>query len=165
MSMVSLALLALLQPPTPAEPRTLPASPVARIIVTPAARTVTAGDSIQLSAEAADAAGQPIPNAIIRFQPTGGEGVAGIDSTGRIIASSVGKIPINVVALVPGARPKFEPIEIRIVPGPATRVDIRTTVGKVVVGQQMRLSAVPFSRVNDRAHDRVRWSSSAPGVV
>ena len=165
MSMASLALLALLQPPTPAEPRTLPASPVARIIVTPAARTVTAGDSIQLSAEAVDAAGQPIRNAIIRFQPTGGEGVAGIDSTGRIIASSVGKIPINVVALVPGARPKFEPIEIRIVPGPATRVDIQTTVGKIVVGQQMRLSAVPFSRVNDRAHDPVKWSSSAPGVV
>jgi hypothetical protein len=165
MSMVSLALLALLQQPAAAEPRTLPASPVARIIVSPAARTVTAGDSIQLSAEAVDAAGRPVPNAIIRFQPTGGEGVAGIDSTGRIIASSVGKIPINVVALVAGARPKFEPIEIRILPGPATRVDIQSTVGKIVVGQQMRLSAIPFSKVNDRAHDPVRWSSSAPRIV
>lgn len=165
MTMMSIAFLALLQQPTTPEPRTLPASPVARIIVTPAIRTVTAGDSIRLSASAVDAVGRPVPGAIIRFQATGGEGQAGIDSTGRIIASSVGKVPINVVALVAGARPKFEAIEIRIVPGPATRVDIQTGVGKIVVGQQMRLTAVPFSAVNDRAHDSVTWSSSAPDVA
>src|SRR5688500_9594366 len=166
MSMLSLALLALVQqPPVQTPPATLAPSPVERIVVTPAVRTVTAGDSIQLSAQAVDARGQPVPNAIIRFHALGGEGQAGIDSTGKIIASSVGRIPMNVVALVAGARPKFEPIEIRIVPGPAARVDIQTKVGKVVVGQQMRLSAIPFSKVNDRAHDAVRWSSSVPAVA
>ena len=166
MSMLSLALLALVaQPPVQTPPATLAPSPVERIVVTPAVRTVTAGDSIQLSAQAVDASGQPVPNAIIRFHALGGEGQAGIDSTGKIVASSVGKIPMNVVALVAGARPKFEPIEIRIVPGPAARVDIQTKVGKVVVGQQMRLSAIPFSKVNDRAHDAVTWSSSLPAVA
>ena len=166
MSMLSLALLALVhQPPVQAQPATLAPSPVARIIVTPATRTVTAGDSIQLVAQAVDADGKPVPGAIIRFHALGGEGQAGIDSTGKIIASSVGKVPMNVVALVAGARPKFESIEIRIVPGPAARVDIRTKVGKVVVGQQMRLSAIPFSGANDRAHDAVRWTSSVPTVA
>src|SRR5688572_18205839 len=127
MSVLPFALVALLQQPVQAPPQTLPASPVARIVVQPTARTVTAGDSLQLSAQALDASGRPIDNAVIRFQPTGGEGQAGIDSTGKLIASSVGKVPINVVALVPGTRPKFEPIEIRILPGPATRIDVQTT--------------------------------------
>ena len=101
MSMLSLALLALIvQPPAQTPPATLAPSPVARIVVTPAVRTVTAGDSIQLSAQAVDASGQPVPNAIIRFHPLGGTGQAGIDSTGKIIASSVGKIPMNIVAPV-----------------------------------------------------------------
>ena len=165
MSMVPLALLALLQQPAPAQPQTLAPSPVARIVVSPAARTITAGDSIQLSAQALDANGRLVPNAIVRFQATGGEGQAGIDSTGKIVASSVGKVPINIVALVAGARPKFEPIEIRIVPGPATRIDIQTKIGKIVVGQQMRLTAIPFSKANDRAHDPVTWTSSAPRVA
>ncbi len=165
MSILSLAMLALLQQPAPAAPQSLPASPVTRIVVQPAARTVTAGDSLQLSAQALDASGQRIGNAVIRFQPTGGEGQAGIDSTGKIIASSVGKIPINVVALVPGTRPKFEAIEIRILPGPAARIDVQTPVGKIVVGQQLRLSALPFSAVNDRSHDEIRWTSSTPAVA
>jgi hypothetical protein len=165
MSILPFALIALLQQPAQIQPQTLPASPVARIVVQPAVRTVTAGDTLQLSAEALDASGRRVDNAMIRFQPTGGEGQAGIDSSGRIIASSVGKIPINVMALVPGTRPKFEPIEIRILPGPATRIDIQTKVGSVVVGQQLRVSALPFSAANDRSHDAIRWSSSMPGVA
>ena len=167
MTLFPIALLALLQtPPVQAPaPNTLPASPVARILVKPTNRSVTAGDSVRLTAEALDASGRPIPNAIIRFVAAGGEGQAAIDSTGMLIASSIGKMPINVVALVAGARPKYEPVEIRIVPGPAVRVDVQTAVGKIVAGQQLRLAAIPFSKVNDRSHDVVKWTSSAPAIA
>src|SRR5215207_4884196 len=74
-------------------------------------------------------------------------------------------MPINVVALVPGTRPKVQPLELRMVPGPAARVDIRTPVGKVVVGQQLRLAALSFTKVNDRSREPIRWTSAAPNVA
>jgi hypothetical protein len=167
MTILSLAMLALLQtPPVQAAPSgNLAPTPVARIIIRPAIRSITAGDSVRFSGEAVDASGRTLAEATVRFQPAGGEGQAAMDSTGLLIASAIGKMPLNVIALVPGARPKFESIEIRIVPGPATRVDIRTGLGKVVAGQQLRLGAVPYSALNDRSHDAVKWSSNAPAIA
>jgi len=163
-SLLPFALIAALQPGQQPAPR-IPESPVARIVVTPATSEVTVGDTVQFRAEARDAGGRKVDDAIIRFVARGEEGEGVIDSTGRVIASSVGKMPVNVVALVPGTRPKVHPIEVRMVPGPATRVDIRTPVEKVVVGQQLLLAALPFTSVNDRARDEVRWTSSAPNVA
>ena len=150
---------------TPQPPQKVPASPVARIVITPATREVAAGDTVRFSAEARDASGARVENAIIRFVAQGGEGEGSIDSTGTLIASSVGKMPIHVVAMVPGARPKVEPLEIRMVPGPASRVEIRTPIGAVVAGQQLRLAAIAFTKVNDRSRDAVRWTSAAPNVA
>jgi hypothetical protein len=166
MNLLSLALLAVAQggqPPAP--PAVLPPSPVARIAISPATRTIQAGDSVRFTAQALDASGARIENARVTFQPTAGTGEGDIDSTGMIVASSVGTMPINVVAIVPGTRPKIEPIEIRFVPGPAARVDIQSKAAKVVVGQQLRLGAIPYSAANDRAHDAVRWTSSAPAIA
>ena len=146
-------------------PQNVPESPIARIVISPTTTEVTAGDTVRFTAEARDAGGRRIENAIIRFVARGGQGEGSIDSTGTLIASSVGKMPINVVALVPGTRPKVQPLEIRMVPGPAARVDIRTPVGKIAVGQQLRMAALSFTKVNDRARDVVRWSSSAPNVA
>jgi hypothetical protein len=160
---VPFALLAAFQAQQP--PQNVPESPVARIVISPTTREVTAGDTVRFSAEARDASGRRIDNAVIRFVAVAGEGEGSIDSAGTLIASSVGKMPIHVVALVPGTRPKVEPLEVRMVPGAAARVDIRTPVGKIVVGQQLRLSALAFTKVNDRARTAIRWSSSAPNVA
>src|SRR5689334_23466506 len=103
--LLPIALLASLQAQQPA-PQNVPESPIARIVVTPATREVTAGDTVRFSAEARDASGRKIDNAIIRFVATAGEGEGAIDSSGTLIASSVGKMPINVIGLVPGTRPK-----------------------------------------------------------
>ena len=120
------ALLASFQAQQPTQ--NIPDSPIARIVITPAPHEVTAGDTVNFTAEARDAGGRKIDNAIIRFVATGGQGEGVIDSAGTLIASSVGKMPINVVALVPGTRPKVQTVEIRMVPGPAARVEIRTPV-------------------------------------
>ena len=130
------ALLAVLQAQ---QPGPIPESPIARVVITPATREVTAGDTVRFTAEARDASGRKIDNAIIRFVARGGEGEGEVDSLGTLIASSVGKMPINVVALVPGTRPKVQPLDIRMVPGPASRVELRTPVGKIVVGPQLRM--------------------------
>src|SRR5688572_4590761 len=109
MNLLPLALLAVAhqQPPAPAQ--TLPPSPVARIVISPATRTIQAGDSVRFTAQALDATGARIETARVTFQPTAGDGEGSIDSTGMLVASSVGKMPINVVAIVPGTRPKIEP--------------------------------------------------------
>src|SRR5687767_15514704 len=147
------AMLAALQAQPAPAPQNVPESPIARIAVSPTTSEVTAGDTVRCTAEALDASGRRIENAIIRFVASGGQGEGSIDSTGTLIASSVGKMPINVVALVPGTRPKVQPLDIRMVPGPAARVDIRTPVGKLAVGQQLRMAALSFTKVNDRARD------------
>ena len=158
-----LVLVAALQAQQPGP--TVPESPIARVVIMPSTREVTAGDTVRFTAEARDASGRKIDNVIIRFVARGGEGEGEVDSTGTLIASSVGKMPINVVALVPGTRPKVQPLEIRMVPGPAARVEIRTPVEKIAVGQQLRVAALSFTKVNDRARDAIRWSSSAPNVA
>jgi plastocyanin len=163
--LLPLALLASLQQPQQQPAPPIPESPIARIVVSPTTYEITTGDTVRFTAEARDAAGRKIDNAIIRFVPRGGQGEGSIDSAGTVVASSVGKMPVNVVALVPGTRPKVQPLDLRMVPGPAARVEIRTPVEKIAVGQQLRMAALPFTKVNDRARDPIRWSSSAPSVA
>src|SRR5205085_6266548 len=144
----------------------LPPSPVARIEVTPRNRTVTAGDSIQLRARAVDASGQPVRGAKIFFSQRAGFTQGLVDSTGMLVASSVGKFPLTVTAIVPGTRPVIDStIEIAALPAAASRVAVMTKVGRLVVGQDLRVDAIPFSKANDRAHDKLMWSSSAPEVA
>ncbi|HEU4995587.1 MAG TPA: Ig-like domain-containing protein [Gemmatimonadaceae bacterium] len=158
--------LALVQQPQQQQPEALQPSPVARIEITPRAREVVAGDSVRYEARPLDASGKPVENARISFRARGGQGEGTVDSTGKVVASSVGKMPISVIALVPGARPFVDStFELRMVPGPATRIDVPVRPSRLVVGQSLLVTAVPFSRRNDRARDAVRWTSSAPAIV
>ena len=144
----------------------LPPSPITRIEVTPRNRTVTAGDSIRLRARAVDAAGQTVSGAKIFFSQRAGGMTGVVDSTGMLVAGAVGKFPLTVTAIVPGTRPVIDStLEIAAVPGPATRVAVMTKVGKLAVGQDLRAEAIPFSRANDRSHEKVQWTSSAPEVA
>lgn len=158
---VALLLLALQQQQPPA----LPPSPIARVIVTPPVREITAGDSIRISVRALDASGKPVNNAIVRYTMRGGTNEGRIDTSGMVVASSVGKLPLNVVALVPGTKPVIQPVEFHVVPGKAVRAEIRTHVGALLPGQQLQLDAIAYSAANDRARDAMHWASSAPGVV
>jgi hypothetical protein len=117
---------------------------------------------VQFSAQAYDASGAALQDVKIRF---GGRGSGAIDTTGKVVASAIGKMPIVAVATMPGAKPFVERREIEIVPAPATRVEIRVAPAKLVVGQQTRVEAVGYSRANDRTFDPIQWTSSAPSVV
>jgi hypothetical protein len=140
-------------------------SSVARIAISPATRQVSAGDTVQFSAQALDAAGNPVANARIRFSPIRGEG-GDIDSTGRIVTGSTGVILASAVAIVPGERPKAEPFEVRILPGPAARVEVTPAPTRLIAGQRLLLTAKSWSAQNDeRLNDQFAFASSAPRVA
>ena len=160
MNLLPVALLLLAQ--QGAQPSNLPASNVSRIVITPSTRTVRAGDTVQFTAQAYDASGAALPNVKIRF---GGHGAGAVDTTGKVIASAIGKMPIVAVATAPGAKPFVERRELEIIPAPAARVDIRIAPTKLVVGQQARVEAVGYSQANDRAIEPIKWTSSAPAIV
>jgi hypothetical protein len=143
----------------------LPQSPIAEIVVKPARLTVVAGDTLRIVAEALDAQGRKVGNAQIRYFVTGGffEGV--VEPDGLVRSGSTGKIPVNIVATVPGTQPAIRQVEVWMVPGPAARVEIEPGVRRLLVGQRVLLKAQSYSAAGDARNDAVGWSSSMSAVA
>lgn len=159
------ALLAFQQAPQQQPAASLPESPVARIVVTPAQRMVVAGDTLRLRATTFDSAGKPMEGVMLRFVATGGRFEGTVDTTGLVWSGQTGALPVAVIALVPGRKPAIERVEVKMVAGPATRVEIAPRVAKLLAGQRLRFDAKPYSAKGDEANDGVTWTSSAPAVA
>ena len=140
-------------------------SPVADVVITPNGATLTPGDTVRVRAEARDSAGQPLANIRIRFFAGGGRFEGSVDSLGLVTAGSTGTIAVTAVAIVSGAQSVYRRIEVRVVPGPASRISVTPAVSKIVTGQRVRLSAVTYSHGGDARDDRPTWRSSNPAVV
>jgi len=139
---------------------------ITRIIVSPASRTVVAGDTLRLRAEARDAQGNVIPGVTFRYRLGGSARFEGrVDSLGLVTASSTAILPVTVTATLAGAAPKFEVIEIRTVPGPATRIAVTPANAKMVAGQRLRVTGRAFSATGDKRADRMTWKSANPRVA
>ncbi|MCC6316869.1 MAG: Ig-like domain-containing protein [Gemmatimonadaceae bacterium] len=139
---------------------------VARIVVSPSKPVVNAGDTLRLTAQALDASGRSIPGVRVRFQAQGARFEGDVDSLGLVTAGATGTLPVAVVALAPGARPKVERIEVRMVPGPAASITPSSASVRMAIGQRLRLGGEVFSRTGDpRPDERVSWRSSAPSIV
>lgn len=140
-------------------------STVARIVISPAIRQVSAGDTVRFTAHALDASGNPVAGVRVRFNMLRGEG-GDIDSSGVLITGSTGVIAATASAMIPGQRPKIEPFEVRILAGPAARIEVAQQPTKLVVGQRLLLAAKSWSAQNDeRRNEEFSFTSSAPGVV
>ena len=145
---------------------TLPASPIARLEVSPANPTMIAQDTLRLTARAFDAAGAAVPGVRYRFVPSSGARFEGrVDSTGLVQSGSTGTIPVTVTALVPGTRPVTKVVEVRMLPGPAARIAIDAAPPRLVRGQQVVLTGTAYSAAGDQRADRITWRSSAPNVA
>ena len=145
------------------QPTGLPDSPVSRIEVLPAGRTIVAGDSVQLVMRALDRNGAVIPEAVLYLKMLGGQGEGTVrPENGMLVASSVGKFPLEVSAVVPGSRPFVDStsVEFRGIAGPAARLDVSPKTATILSGQSLRVNALAFSKANDRTTDPVRWRSS-----
>jgi len=136
-----------------------------RLVITPATRSVVAGDSVQFAAQLVDASGKPVPDSRVTFRSAGFPFEGRIDSTGKFVAGAVGTLPIAVIGIVPGAKPIVQRLEIAMVPGPATTVDVSPRPTRLAIGQRVHLSGTAFSRAHDRRPDRVTFASDKPGVV
>jgi hypothetical protein len=163
--MLALGLLLLVQQPQQPSPPPLPASPIARVVVTPGVRSLTAGDTLRLSAQAFDSANSEIPNATVRFVGSGGRFEGRVDSTGLVNAGSTGTLGVSAVASVPGTRPVIERVEIRMLPGAAARVSVLPEAAKLVVGQAVLLEATSYSTAGDPRSESPKWRSSASRVA
>src|ERR687885_1325108 len=142
-----------------------PASPIAKVVVTPTARSVVVGDTLRLRAQAVDAQGNPVSGAIIRFYPAGPSFEGRVDTAGLVLAGAAGSYPVAAVATVPGARPTVERLTLSFVPGPAARVEVTPAPRRMLAGQRLRLGSRVLSAAGDVRDDRVAWRSSAPAVV
>jgi hypothetical protein len=142
-----------------------PASPIARVVVTPAARSVVVGDTLRLRAQAVDAQGRPVPGAVVQFFPTTPSFEATVDTTGVVVAGAPGTYPVAAVATVPGTKPTVERFTVTLLPGPTSRIDVTPNVRRMLAGQRLRLAALALAPTGHVRDDRIAWRSSAPGVV
>jgi hypothetical protein len=141
------------------------AQTVSRVRVTPAVRTVIAGDSLRLVVQALDEQGRVLPNATILFRATGGRFQASVDSLGWVRGGTPGTVPINILAAVDGGRPVVERVEVRIVAGAPARIVLSPQPAKLLAGQRLRLDAAVLSAQGDEREDAVTWTSSDPRIL
>jgi len=137
---------------------------VARLVVTPTHPEVMAGDSLRLTAQALDANGAPVPDAKITFKKEGLQG-ADVDDEGWFRAGARGTMQVVVSAIVPGAKPVIDQVTVRMLPGPAAKVEIGDHPGRLVPGQRYQLTARSLSAGGDLRDDQIVWTSSAPSVA
>ncbi len=127
---------------------------------------MTAGDTLRLHAEARDVQNNVIPGVSFRYRLGPSARFEGrVDSTGLVTAGATSILPVTVTATLAGAKPKFEVVEIRALPGAVASLDLAPTTARLVAGQRLRLSARAFSAAGDKRADRVTWKSSNPSVV
>jgi hypothetical protein len=142
------------------------ATQVARIAVTPTPPVMVAGDTLRLRAQALDANGRPVPGARILYNAAGGYFEAAVDSTGLVRSGATGTIPVMVTAVLPGARPTSQRVEVKMVAGPAASIIPSHTAVRLAPGQRLRLMGQAYSATGDlRGDDRVVWRSSSPSIV
>ena len=152
-------------PPPPPKPA-LAASPIATLQVTPGTKvSMTAGDTLRLRAVALDGAGKPVDGVTYRYMGQGGRFEGKVDSTGLVESGSTGTLGVSVIASVAGTKPVVERVDVRMLPGPAARIDVAPAIGRMVVGQRLRLTATSYSAASDQRSDKFTWRSSAPAVA
>ncbi len=137
----------------------------ARVIVRPANAEIVVGDSVQLTAEVRDAAGNVVPNSRVVFRAGGGSFEGRVDSTGLVVGGATTTIPVTVIGLVEGKPHVLERAFVRVVPGPAARIDVTNAPRRMVIGQTVPLRARTFTALGDERGDRAAWRSSAPTIV
>ena len=137
-------------------------APVTRVDVVPAHAEIPIGRTLRLSATARDTTGQPVPNVPIRWF---GNGEGSVDSTGLLKAGYAGYVHVYAVAAADSTKPVVGQAVIRVLPLPASRVEIQPAPSRLLAGARVTLSGTPFSAQGDRRADPVSFASSSPRVA
>jgi hypothetical protein len=143
-----------------------PPSPLATVKVEPAEVALEVGDTVRLTATAADSAGRPARNVVVRWFQSGGHFEGKVDSSGLVTGGSTGTLTVSaLVSPRGGGRPVTGFARVTVLPQPATRLELDPEVNRLYAGQSLALNATPYAANNDRRSDQVVWSSDAPAVV
>ena len=137
-------------------------APVTRVEVTPAKAEIPIGQTLRLSATARDASGRALPDVPIRWM---GHGEGSVDSTGLLKAGYAGYVHVYAVAAADSTQPVLGEAVIRVLPLPASRIEIQPAPSKLLAGTRITLAGAPFSAQGDRRNDPVSFTSSAPRVA
>jgi uncharacterized protein YjdB len=115
---------------------------VAAVTVTPASRTLVAGDTLNLSAQPVDAADYPIPGRPVTWLSTN-DAVASVSATGVVLAISPGTVTIR--ATVDGKVGEANlTIMSPVTPAPVARVEVSPSVLTLALGNSATLVAKAF---------------------
>lgn len=141
-----------------------PTVPV-RVEVMPRAAEIEIGRTLQLTARALDAQGQPVREAVVRWFVASDNGT--VDSTGLVTAGYTGPLRVTAVAFALGAeqRQVFGDALLYVRPLPAARVEVVPAPRRVVAGTRLTLAGTAYSRQGDRRDDAVTFRSSNPRVA
>ena len=117
---------------------------------------------MRINARVVDATGKDVPNAKFVYVTVPDE----TEHTGPWVAGWAGTQMVMVVALVPGQAP-LDPVQtaLRILPAPASRVELNGVPGRMVVGQGATLTTAVYTATGDRREDEPRFSTSAATIA
>ena len=152
-------------PPPPPKPALAP-SPIATLQVTPGTKVTH-----DRRRHPAPPGGRPRRGreAGRRRAPTGtwrqgGRFEGKVDSTGLIESGSTGALGVSVIASVPGTKPVVEKVDVRMLPGPAARVDRGSRPSAAWwSGQRLRLTATSYSAASDQRQRQVHLAQLGAG--
>src|SRR5262245_29586893 len=136
---------------------------ISRVEISPSNAEIQIGQSVRLTGRALDAQGKEVPGVRLNWYSGGGEG--SVDSTGLVTGGYTGYVRVTAVAPVPGGRPIFGQARVRILPLPASRLELSPRPARLAVGTKLTLTGQAYSSQNDVRYDQVAFTSSNANVV
>ena len=136
--------------------------PTARLVLDKKIYEVRSGDTVRINARVLDATGKAVPNAKFVYVTVPDE----TEHTGPWVAGWAGTQMVMVVALVPGQAP-LAPVQtaLRILPAPASRIELNGVPARMVVGQGVTLTTAVYTATGDRREDEPRFATSAATIA
>jgi len=141
-----------------------PAIAVAKLVAEPASLSVKTGEAVAVKVTAYDAAGKPIPDAVVRVNVPRG---AGVYADGKLTAFRAGKFAVTAVAAgAAGAPPVTIEIPVVVAWPALSSVEITAEPGRLYTGVTLAHRARGLhADGTERAGLVAEWRSSDPSVA
>ena len=134
--------------------------PVASVVVTPIAASVTLGGTVQLTATPLDSAGTALAGRAVTWA-SGNTTVASVSASGLVTATAAG--PATITATSEG---KSGTASLTVTTVPIASVAVTPTTASLLVGQTVQLAAAPRDSAGNALTGRpVTWASNNTSVA
>jgi uncharacterized protein YjdB len=135
-------------------------APVASVSVSPASTSVTAGQTVQLTATPRDASGNALTGRVVTWASSN-TGQATVNGSGLVTGVSTGSATITATS-----EGKSGTAAVTVTPAPVASVSVSPSATSVTVGQAVQLTATPRDANGTALTGRViTWGSSNTAVA